>query len=96
MWWWSGTGDDLHQDVTVGDDLVDRSQDDLVDDGRVGGVVQVVTCIRMIVDAHRQGGDDLHQDDDADKVVLVRTTMWWMTAPRMTCIRMTCIRMMTW
>lgn len=29
-------------------------------------------------------GDDLHQDDDADKVVLVRTTMWWMTAPRMT------------
>ena len=63
---------------------MDLSQDDLVDDGRVGGVVQVMTCIRMIVDAHRQGGDDLHQDDDADKVVLVRTTMWWMTAPRMT------------
>ena len=62
---------------------------DVVDDGRVGGVVQVVTCIRMFVDAHRQGGDDLHQDDDADKVVLVRTTMWWTTAPRMTCIRMT-------
>ena len=78
-WCWSGTGDDQHQD-----DLVDLSQDDLVDDGRVGGVVQVMTCIRMIVDAHRQGGDDLHQDDDADKVVLVRTTMWWMTAPRMT------------
>ena len=66
MWWWSGTGDDLHQDVTVGDDLVDRSQDDLVDDGRVGGVVP------------DRVQDDLHHAD----LVVVRMTMWWMTTSR--------------